>query len=367
MIRYIVLLAVLFAICSVVEAQTRLYGQVTEVVDGRTVKLDTGAGPVAVQLQFIEVPEPEQPLHTVVRDHLAKLTVGKKAEFVASRVAGGRMVGRVSVDGVDLSAQLLIDGAAWHEPQAVSGQPRAEATEYASHEGSAKEAKRGVWSIDGIKTPWLVRQERREAAEREEAARRPKQARSFGINQYQTINRPGTPKGTAHLNSTVGRDAWLGVMSGLEGEFTGLRTHNDPTRNFSVVYTSHSLVEFDSGRGKQKVDCRALYGIASQNLGGYKGLYAIAFRALSSDFNFSRKKSILTVTADGGSFSLGTPLGYKAQSAIGATELFYYTISKANLKRIISAKNVEFKVNNLTGKVPDATRYLFKQLLEATE
>jgi endonuclease YncB( thermonuclease family) len=361
------LLAVMLAACSAFHAQTRLYGLVTQVVDGRTVMLDTGSGPVAVQLQFIDVPEPEQPFHTVVRDHLAKLTVGKRAEFVAARMVGGRMVGRVTVDGVDLSAQLLIDGAAWHEPQAQSGQPQPEAAEYAAHEGSAKEAKRGVWSIAGIKTPWQVRRERQEAAEREEAARRPKHARSFGINQYQTINRPGTRKSTVDLNSTSGRDAWLGVMSGSEGDFTGLRTHNDPSRDLSVVYTSHSLVEFDSGRGKQKMDCRALYGRGSQNLGIYRELYAIAFRAVSSDFNFSRKKSILTVTADGRSFSLGAPFGYKGQSAIGTTELFYYTISKANLKRIVSAKSVEFKVNNLSGKVPDATRDLFRQLLEATE
>src|SRR5687768_11383761 len=117
MIRYIVLLAILLAACSVVHAQTRLSGNVKEVVDGRTVMLVTGAGPVAVQLQYIEVPEQEQPFHSTVRDHLAKLAVGRNAEFVAVRMSGGRMVGRVTVDGIDLSAQLLVDGAAWHEPE----------------------------------------------------------------------------------------------------------------------------------------------------------------------------------------------------------------------------------------------------------
>ena len=83
--RFVVLSVLLAAFCVPVSAQSRLFGKIVEIVDGRTVTMETSAGRVTVRLQFIEVPEPEQPLHTVVREHLARFAVEQTAELVAVR------------------------------------------------------------------------------------------------------------------------------------------------------------------------------------------------------------------------------------------------------------------------------------------
>src|SRR5829696_889699 len=94
-------------------SQTTLAGRVAEVTDGRTLVVETNTGRIVAQLQYIEVPEAEQPLHKVVTDHLSKIALGKNVEFKLLRLVGGKTIGLLTMDGVDLSAQMIRDGGAW--------------------------------------------------------------------------------------------------------------------------------------------------------------------------------------------------------------------------------------------------------------
>lgn len=73
------------ALVGTARAQATYRGVVSKIIDGRTVAIKTEAGEVQTQMIFIEVPEPEQPLSAIVREHLGKLVLGKSVRFDAAR------------------------------------------------------------------------------------------------------------------------------------------------------------------------------------------------------------------------------------------------------------------------------------------
>src|SRR4051812_26362177 len=111
------LLALLFVItCSLTAfSQMKYEGTVVEVVDGKTVVIELPTrNKLTAELQYIEVPEPEQELHQTVREHLQKLLLGKQVEFLANQMKPTKTIGQVLAGGVDISQQMLRDGAAWY-------------------------------------------------------------------------------------------------------------------------------------------------------------------------------------------------------------------------------------------------------------
>jgi endonuclease YncB( thermonuclease family) len=171
--------AVVLSLSATVFGQARFAGKVVDVVDGRTVILDTNTGKVTAQLQYVATPEPEQQLHGVAREHLSRLAVGKLVEFQPVRILDRLTVGRMTMGGVDLSLQMIRDGAAWHEPLVTSGQEQSEFNAYAAIEAAAKHEKRGIWSVPGLKPAWQYRAEKLESQKRQELAERPgRQART---------------------------------------------------------------------------------------------------------------------------------------------------------------------------------------------
>jgi len=68
-----------------------------------------------LRLQGIDAPERGQPFGTRARDRLAKLTMGKVVTVQDDgRDKYGRTLGRVEVEGQDVSRQMVVEGLAWH-------------------------------------------------------------------------------------------------------------------------------------------------------------------------------------------------------------------------------------------------------------
>src|SRR5690606_17613651 len=109
---FIVIVLILTAISAY--PQRKFGGRVVEVIDGKTCVIELAAGRVTAVLQYIEVPEQEQPLYQEVKDHLQKLVLEKQVEFLPRIVMKDRTVGQLLVKGVDISQQMLRDGAAWY-------------------------------------------------------------------------------------------------------------------------------------------------------------------------------------------------------------------------------------------------------------
>ena len=366
------LLTVLLFVLAWVSATSAqaVVGKVVDVLDGRTLVVETSAGRVTVQLQYVEVPEQGQPLHAIAKDHLSKLTFGKSVEHKTRRLVQGRSIGRtVTFEGVDLSLQMIRDGAAWHEPQTTSDQPTAEAADYSAIQELAKNEKRGVWSVPGIKTPWEVRAENERLARAEEAARRLSHPTPVGLGTFHSDTRrpSGQYTPTSTVDARTKMDAWVSVFAGADKEPFGLLTYSDPKKQFTAVYTSALLTDFISPAGKERLECRVIMIAPTLNNGGPTKLFLLGFRAISSDYKFSKGKTRMTVMADNQRIYLGAPRGIRGDSIIGVEEIMYYRLPWAQLKKIGSAKQVEFRIDAMMAPLSADARALFKELATATE
>ena len=131
-------------------AQMTVTGEIIDVIDGKTVIISIPTGKVRAELQYIDVPVGTQQLSETVREHLRNLVFGKIVLYRAQTLFKDRTVGRLLVNNIDVSQQMLRDGAAWHVLNR-SGQEKVEMENYASSESDARNEKRGVWSIPDLK------------------------------------------------------------------------------------------------------------------------------------------------------------------------------------------------------------------------
>jgi endonuclease YncB( thermonuclease family) len=368
MMRRLLPCFILIAVCSVITVgQTAITAIVTEAIDGRTLALETSAGRIVAQLQYIEVPADGQPLFDVTRAHLSKLTFGKSVELKPQRMVTGRTIGRVTLEGVDLSLQMIRDGAAWHEPKDSSGQHPDEAADYDAQQLLAKNEKRGVWSIPTLKTPWEVRAQKEKEQQALETARRIARPTAVGVGEFHSdTRRPSGNFTPSNIGQRTQMNAWVNVFAGANKEGYGLLTHSDPKSGVTVVYTSGALIDVASPAGTERLEFRALYVAPTYAAAGREKMFLLGFRAISTDYRFSKGKSRVTIVADGQRLALGTPFGLRRDGMIGAEEIVLYRISWATLRKIGKATNVEVQLDKGKALLPTDARELMKQLAEAT-
>jgi endonuclease YncB( thermonuclease family) len=156
-----------FAVMSLQTAfsQGLINGTVVDVVDGRTLIVANSTGnKINVRLRYLEIPEPEQPLFDVVKNHLKDLALGKKIYVTKVQIFSNYTLGVVLINEraakFDLSQQMIRDGAGWFDVHDASAVTDESADDYKETQILAKNEKRGVWSISGMKTPWDYREEK---------------------------------------------------------------------------------------------------------------------------------------------------------------------------------------------------------------
>jgi endonuclease YncB( thermonuclease family) len=146
-------------------SQGLVNGTVVDVVDGRTLIVANSTGnKINVRLRYLEIPEPEQPLFDVVKNHLKDLALGKKIYVTKVQIFSNYTLGVVLINEraakFDLSQQMIRDGAGWFDVHDASAVTDESADDYKETQILAKNEKRGVWSIPGMKTPWEHRDEK---------------------------------------------------------------------------------------------------------------------------------------------------------------------------------------------------------------
>jgi micrococcal nuclease len=118
-------------------------GWVSWVMDGDTVLLvrDGQHEPVKLRIEGIDAPETCQPGGIASRDALIRLALRKSVQ-VRDLVQDsyGRQVGRLSVDGVDLGAEMVRSGMAWAYRYRTGKGP------YAGLQRQAQQQKIGVFA-----------------------------------------------------------------------------------------------------------------------------------------------------------------------------------------------------------------------------
>ena len=352
-------LSPLFLIASIVIlavsglAQRLVTGKVVEIIDGKTFVLDLDSGKMTGTLQYIEVPEPEQPLSRIVRDHLQKLVLGKTVEFMPSGLTSKAAVGKMFLDGIDMGQQLVRDGAAWHLPIDRSGQEPAESNVYENNQTLAKAEKRGIWSIANLTPAWEFREQK---------------DRSYGTSDF--VNTATTDvKETKNYKYTKSNpDMWIDVGGDAlaQKNSVGLMYHGyDPDKKIRNISTPSIAQTIESGEKRLDVELRIVYFEGEQRSRVPKTAFVLGMLASSKEHNFAKDKTIRFV-ADGQEIVIDDGQLFWRESATSVQELVQYKVSRTALMRIASAKYLTVTIGRYNGTVSPEVRDTVLKLIEVT-
>jgi endonuclease YncB( thermonuclease family) len=134
-------------------------GLVVGVADGDTITvLDQQKNTYKIRLQGIDAPEKKQAfgekskqnLHDLVHSKQVRIEYDKEDKY-------GRIVGKVTVDDVDVCLQQLVLGMAWHYKKYQNEQSLSDRALYSETELKSKSLKLGLWSDDTPMPPWEFR------------------------------------------------------------------------------------------------------------------------------------------------------------------------------------------------------------------
>lgn len=331
------------------EAQMTVRGEVVEVVDGKTVMIAMPTGKVKAELQYIDVPEPSQSLYATVKEHLGHLVLGKIVEYRAQTLLKDRTIGRLMLNNVDISLQMLRDGAAWHVPSTESGQDEVEVASYASTEKDAKNEKRGVWSVPGLKSGSELR-----------------------ANKPSSIPRP-TP--VAFLNEAkvevpkppVRRGYWSDKNPAL-GDVGVLANGYNAEAKSGYVATSFlgvRDVEPDkTGDAKTAIDITYFYKETGQSK--RKGVFVVTVVSESSKVRFLSNNDLIIICDDKKTL-IGKPKRSGTVSNGINRETLTYQIDRAALDKIVNGSAVVLKVGDYLIKPEAGLQMLLYNMLQIAE
>jgi endonuclease YncB( thermonuclease family) len=154
----ITLLAVL---CLSLRANAKtLLVSVVEVQDGKTIIVENAGRRIKVILKGADAPELDQPVGDVARQHLSDLILGKQVsvEFTGMDYGSRYFIAKVFSGEVDVSLQMIRDGAAWYDRRYEREMNDVERHLYAESEQAARTERRGIWQEPQPVPPWEWRQ-----------------------------------------------------------------------------------------------------------------------------------------------------------------------------------------------------------------
>jgi micrococcal nuclease len=144
----------LLGFCNEVRAAS-FYGKVIEINDGDLITVSNQNRPVKVRLLGIDAPESGQPFAEIAKQHLKDLVIDKMVTVEYSSLGlHSSVVGKVILDGADICAQMVRDGAAWFDINNNSRLSELERQVYAQSEAAARNERRGVWQNGDAIAPW---------------------------------------------------------------------------------------------------------------------------------------------------------------------------------------------------------------------
>lgn len=266
-----------FLLCQNAFSQSLLQGTVIDVTDGQSLVVQTTTRKkVNVRLRYLETPAVGQPLADVVKTHLSNLVLGKKISVTRVRLSKNVLTGVVEVEEknrrFDLAQQMLRDGAGWFDILDTDASVADLTDGYREVENAAKNEKRGVWGVQGLKTPWESENERNEAAKQSKtlALVTENSSGSYPQSQSKSSNRTVDNRRLAiydfdfdSLNKRVGKN----VLPSENGTTTNQSQANFSTnlnQAYSAVFNKGSIVtrpfEFVVKNGKTQQKVMAFFG-----------------------------------------------------------------------------------------------------------
>lgn len=351
--RPILFPAIIFMLAVTCFSQRMLSGRVVDIIDGKTFVLEADSGKLTGTIQYIEVPEPEQPLNSIVRDHLQKLVLGKTVVFLPTGIAQNAAVGKAYLDGVDLGQQLVRDGAAWHLPIDRSGQEAAESEVYDTNQAMAKAEKRGIWSIANLTPAWEFRAQK---------------DRSFGTSDVVSNSNADTKESKNYRYTKSDPDMWIDVggESLVQRNSVGTMFYGyDPEKKIRNISTPSLAQTMSSGEKRLEVELRVVYFQGEMRSRVPNTAFVLGVLATSKEHNFA-KDNKLKFVADGEEIVFENGQRFWRERPASVQELIQYRVNRGALKTIAKARNVVIQVGGYHGIVSPDVRDTLVKLLETS-
>jgi len=147
----------LFLLAFAAHAET-LTGYVTEITDGDTiVVLDANHRQHKIRLAGIDAPERHQAFGSRSTENIARLTFNKDVTVVWKKEHQGRPIGKVTVNGVDVSLEQVKAGMAWWYRKYAKEQSPTDRRLYEQAEQQAQAQRLGLWADKDPIPPWDFR------------------------------------------------------------------------------------------------------------------------------------------------------------------------------------------------------------------
>ena len=155
--RKILLIFILF-LSNIVNAKT-IEGLVVGVADGDTITvLDQQKNTYKIRLQGIDAPEKKQAFGEKSKQSLHDLVHGKQVRIEYDKEDKyGRIVGKITLDDLDICLQQLVLGMAWHYKKYQNEQSVADRVVYNDAELKSKSLRLGLWADETPMPPWEFR------------------------------------------------------------------------------------------------------------------------------------------------------------------------------------------------------------------
>lgn len=357
-LRLLLIIVLIVVFAQTIFTQQRLNGKAVDVIDGKTVIIElSDSRKVTAELEFIEIPEPEQQLSKAVKEHLGKLLIGKNVEFVVQTILPTRLIGKIYLGDINISQQMLRDGAAWYAVLEKDRQNSFESQNYQIVESQAKIEKRGVWGVENLKPAWEFRAEK-EVLRRQREKLAPA---SYG----KEIETPKPKKNIVNnqfpnwiLNNTQKFDS--------TNKIGNLMVGYSSQDKIGFVTTPQFKFEITDQKNTQKVNISIAYFYKDNEKKGKESYYLVGVESETNDFKFLKTDDLL-VTADGQKINIGKAqrLAQKENSAV--KEILTYKIKRNIVDRVAYAQKVDFRVGAYAGKLDSDLQNLIKTLLNAAQ
>ncbi len=354
-------------------AQTRVGGKVVQILDGKTVVIRTlGNSTLTAELQYIEVPEAAQPFHQIAKDHLQNLVLDKKIEFRARGFSSVKTVGQLFLNGVDVSQQMIRDGAAWYAVLQKDAQDYGESVIYQSNEAQARNEKLGVWSLPDLKPSWEIRAENEAIRRRQEEKLAAERAAADEAAAKAIASAAPKPKTVVRRQLNSESQIWsetstpFGKIPGNASTVGGLLVSYDPLARIGLAATPLLKIDVADKDGSQAVGIGIAYLYHDDEIKGRETIYFVGVESESRDFKFL-KFNDLTVTADNQKILIGKARRSVRQNDFSVKEILTYQIKRSVFVKIANAEKVNVKVGNYAGKVPENIQAMLVNLLKISE
>ncbi len=315
-------------------SQRKFSGKAIEAIDGKTVVIEIGSGKLTAVLQYIEVPEREQPLYWTVREHFEKLVLGKHVEFYPQGIQSTQTVGQLYIGGLDIAQQMLRDGAAWHINSGESGQNAQEGAVYQQNQDQARNEKRGVWSVNNLQPAWQFRAEKRQAAEASKlTAVNGNATRSTFVSSTKPARKPA--------------GMWGDTNPSLKNVGALLNGYNAKTKTGYIGTSLLGVAELEKEKvnDQQKTAVDITYFYKEDDQKGRKGVFVVSVVSISNEWRFL-KYNDLVVVVDDKSTVIGKAKRTTVKDGDKVSEKLTYEVSRSSMEKIVNGGDVIIKVGD---------------------